>query len=45
MTSEELLLEEIKKKGQFKAKPLNKKLFQKVLGVPKVEKMPSTIEF
>jgi hypothetical protein len=35
----------MKNKGNFKAKPLNKKMFKQVLGVPRVEKMPTTTEF
>jgi hypothetical protein len=42
MTSEDLVLQEIKNRGSFKAKPLNKKLFEKPAGVPKVDRMPST---
>jgi hypothetical protein len=42
MTSEDIVLQEIKNRGSFKAMPLNKKLFDRPLGVPKVEKMPST---
>jgi hypothetical protein len=45
LTTEERELLEIKKKGTFKARKLNKDLFKTVIGLPKVEKMPSTTEF
>jgi hypothetical protein len=35
-------MQEIKKHGAFKARKLNKRLFSAVIGVPEVEKLPST---
>jgi Cell cycle regulated microtubule associated protein len=45
LTTEEKEILEIKKHGTFKARRLNKRLFTSVLGVPHVERMPSTTDF
>eukprot|EP00347_Sterkiella_histriomuscorum_P010140 403377448 len=40
MTTEEQILREIQNHGQFKARPMNKRIFQKTVGVPaKMEKL------
>lgn len=43
LTTEEQILQEIKNKGNFKARPLNKKIFEKTIGLPtKMEKFVTT---
>ncbi|CDW88686.1 UNKNOWN [Stylonychia lemnae] len=45
LTSEDMILRELENRGNFKARPLNKMIFEKTLGVPpKMEKM-TTNEF
>lgn len=34
LSTEEIILKQIKEKGAFKAKPIDKKIFEKVVGVP-----------
>ena len=43
MSTEDMILEELKQKGTFKARPLNKKILEgRSSNLPKVEKQPLT---
>lgn len=45
ISSEDLILREIQNHGHFKAKPLNKKIFTKVVGVPEKTERTSIHHF